>query len=124
MLGPTVPGFEKLISSRQRQEKDQLKCSKSYYEEMNRCLGSPAEAARILKGLGFWLISGLNICSPTLSQYGKSLFLRQVFVKRPWRPRLCTGHPLSSLGVNDYGGGTGNTQEKTKNVGYQLCAEL
>lgn len=70
MLGPTVPGFEKLISSRQRQEKDQLKCSKSYYEEMNRCLGSPAEAARILKGLGFWLISGLNICSPTLSQYG------------------------------------------------------
>ena len=62
MLGHVVPGFEKLIGYRKRHKKDQLKCSKSYYGDKNRCLGSPEASATILEGLGFWLISGLNIC--------------------------------------------------------------
>lgn len=70
MLGHMAAVFEKFIMEWKRRGKDQLKCSRSYYRNRNRCLGSPEEAARILKGLEFQLIFGLNICSPILSQYG------------------------------------------------------
>ena len=51
----------------------------------------------ILQGLGFWLNSGLNICSSTLSQYGSLHPFNNCWLKFPWSPRRLAGHSAHAL---------------------------
>lgn len=97
--------------------------SKCYCGDENRCWRSPEEAAIVLKGLEFRLISALNICFATLSQDGNPDSFNNCLLNFYRAEVLCgrSEHALSELLMPERQASHGQEQE----CGFHtVCGEV